>query len=142
MRVPAPAGGGGDPVQAVLALWSRESALLHLQVQGIDHARVPPAVNLYATMLHRIFGWGVANGIRRFDLGRGAHAAKLNFGANRFQVVSNLLVPVAPGAEPDELAGLRKAAAYAADAAVDQLRTTVLRRGAGAHIELPERREQ
>jgi CelD/BcsL family acetyltransferase involved in cellulose biosynthesis len=138
-HVPA---GGGDPVQAVLALWSREEALLHLQVQGIDHARVAPAVNLYATMLYRIFGWGVANGIRRFDLGRGAYAAKLNLGANRFQVVSNLLIPVAPGAEPDDLTELRKAAAHAVDAAVDQLRTTVLRRGAAAHIELPQLPEQ
>lgn len=134
---------GGDPVQAVLALRSRDAALLHLQVQGIDHARVAPAVNLYATMLYRIFGWGVANGVRRFDLGRGAQAAKLNLGANRFQVVSNLLVPVAPGAQPDDdLTELRKAAAHAVDAATDQLRTTVLRRGAAAHIELPQRREQ
>lgn len=133
---------GGDPVQAVLALWSREAAALHLQVQGIDHARVAPAVNLYATMLYRIFHWGVANGIRRFDLGRGAHAAKLNLGANRFEVVSNLLVPVAPGAVPSDLTGLRQAAAHAVDAAVDQLRTTVVRRDAAAHIELPQRREQ
>lgn len=135
---------GGDPVQAVLALRSREAAaaLLHLQVQGIDHARVTPAVNLYATMLYRIFHWGAANGIRRFDLGRGAHAAKLNLGANRFQVVSNLLVPVAPSAEPTDLTGLRKAAAHAVDGAVDQLRTTVGRRGVAAQIELPQRREQ
>ena len=142
MRVPAPAGRGWRPGAGSAGLVVPEAALLHLQVQGIDHARVPPAVNLYATMLYRIFGWGVANGIRRFDLGRGAHAAKLNLGANRFQVVSNLLVPVAPGAEPNDLTGLRKAAAHAVDAAVDQLRTTVLRRGAAAHIELPERREQ
>jgi hypothetical protein len=134
--------GGGDPVQAVLALRSPEEALLHLQVQGIDHARVAPAVNLYATMLYRIFGWGVANGIRRFDLGRGAHAAKLNLGANRFQVVSNLLVPVAPDAEPSDLTRLRKAAAHAIDAATDELRTTVRRRGTEAQIELPERGEQ
>lgn len=135
---------GGDPVQAVLALRSPDAALLHLLVQGIDHARVPPAVNLYATMLYRIFGWGVANGIRRFDLGRGAHAAKLNLGANRFQVVSNLLIPAVPGpgAEPDDLTGLRKAATQAADAATDELRTTVVRRGAKAHIQLPQRRER
>lgn len=132
---------GGDPVQAVLALWSREAALLHLQVQGIDHARVAPAINLYATMLYRIFHWGVANGIRRFDLGRGAHVAKLNLGANRFHVLSNLLVPVAPGADPGALAGLRDAAAHAIDAALDQLRATVVRRGTAQHIDLPGRQQ-
>jgi hypothetical protein len=133
---------GGDPVQAVLALWSREAGRLHLLVQGIDHARAAPAVNLYATMLYRIFGWGAANGVRRFDLGRGAHTAKLNLGANWFGVVSNLLLPLAAGAERGDITGLRKAAAHAADTAVDQLRTTVVRRGAAAHIELPQRRQQ
>lgn len=129
--------GGGDPVQAVLALWSREAALLHLQVQGIDHARVAPAVNLYATMLYRVFHWGVAGGVRRFDLGRGAHATKLNLGANRFHVLSNLLVPAAPGADPGDLVALRKAAAHAVDATLDDLRTTVVRRGAPGYVHVP-----
>ncbi|WP_040785709.1 GNAT family N-acetyltransferase [Nocardia pneumoniae] len=120
---------GGTPVQAVLAMRYPESNTVEVLVQGIDHAVVPPAQNLYATALYRIYRWGWSRGIHRFNLGRGAQLAKLNLGANRFHVVSNHIAPVT-GDRHEEFAALRAAARASMNTALAALRAAADRRSA------------
>jgi hypothetical protein len=131
-------GFGGETVHAVLALRGRESDTLDVLVHGIDHVRVPPAQNLYATGLYRIYRWGVAHGIRRFALGRGAERVKLDLGANRFHVVANALIRV-DGGEPvtTGLGPLREAARAAIEQPLRELTSIVARRDLTGSVLVP-----
>lgn len=126
---------GGQPAQAVLALHHPDSGELELLVQGIDHASVERGHNLYAAALYRIYRWGAARGVHRFNLGRGAQLTKLNLGANRFHLVSNQLAPI--GGARAGLGPLRRAARAALEPAVAELRTAVERRGTSRYTALP-----
>ncbi|MFI6367617.1 GNAT family N-acetyltransferase [Nocardia sp. NPDC050630] len=118
----------GTPVQAVLALHHPESNTVEALVQGIDHAALPAAQNLYATALYRIYHWGSAHGVNRFNLGRGAQLTKLKLGANRFHVVSNHIGSVA-GTPTREFDAVRAAAQASIGTAVAVLRAAIDRHG-------------
>jgi hypothetical protein len=135
----------GTTVQAVLALVDDERATVHLLVHGIDHARVPPGQNLYATSLYEIYRWGLQRGIATFNLGRGAERVKLSLGANVFHVLVNHLAPTAVQARrntraKDELVSLRDAASRRLDMMLDQLGQTADRPGAAGRVCVPARR--
>jgi hypothetical protein len=141
---------GGDVVQAVLALIEDGGEAVHLLVQGIDHGRVPPGQNLYATSLYEIFRWGVRRGITVFNLGRGAERVKLNLGANAFHLLANHLGSVSitgtgsarreAWEEDDEPARLRRASRRRLDIVCDGLREAVHRRGVVDLVRLPSSR--
>lgn len=132
----------GATVQAVLALVDDGNATVHLLVHGIDHARVPPGQNLYATSLYEIFRWGLQRGIATFNLGRGAEHVKLNLGANVFHVLANHLARVCVQVRREsradaELISLREVARRRFDMTCDQLRETANRRGARDRVCIP-----
>jgi hypothetical protein len=126
------------PVQAVLGMHYPGSNALELLVQGIDHTAVAQSQNLYAVALYRIYRWGAARDIHRFNLGRGAQLAKLNLGANRFHVVSNYIAPV-DDTRPGDFAALQAAARASIDKAVAALATAADRRDGGGNVMLPRR---
>ncbi|MEU1986030.1 GNAT family N-acetyltransferase [Nocardia sp. NPDC019395] len=128
----------GIPVQAALAVHYPESATLEILVHGIDHAAVPSSQNLYAATMYRIYRWGQAHGIGRFNLGRGAERVKLDLGANRFHVVANYLVPASGATTPDPVVDrLAAAARTATTRSVHTLNTVVARRGLGGVVTTP-----
>lgn len=123
--------GDPEPVQGILG--RIDGRRLELLVQGIDEARVPPGVNVYATSMYEIYAWGVQRGVELFDLGRGAPQLKLSLGANAFRQLDNHLAP----RDTDGLERLRAAADAEARRGVAELAATVRRRGAERLVELP-----
>ncbi|MGO4617473.1 hypothetical protein AB4305_24220 [Nocardia sp. 2YAB30] len=130
----------GALVQAVLAMHYPESKTLEVLVQGIDHTAVARSQNLYAVALYRIYRWGLARDIHRFNLGRGAQLAKLNLGANRFHVVSNHIAPV-DDTRPVDFGALQVAARSSIDKALAALAKAADRRDGGRNVMLPKRAE-
>lgn len=128
---------GGEAIQAVLALVDERRSAAHLLVHGIDHARVPPGQNLYATSLYGIFRWGLGRGITTFNLGRGADEVKLNLGANAFHPLANHLAATHRyrTGRDSELARLEHETRRRLDLGWDRLREIVKRRGATGRVQ-------
>jgi hypothetical protein len=114
----------GCAAQALLALAGADE--MHLLVQGIDPAIVPPGQNLYRALVFLLFLAGAEAGVRRFHLGRGSEGLKLSLGANRFHRLDNHLwidarAPAEWAAELDALAGAMSARAATAITALRAL---------------------